>query len=57
MGTLLEQVEAALAAQDPDAGVLVLGGEPLRPLALREGNPDAKVRSDVVVVLSRRDRS
>lgn len=51
MGSLLECVEAALASQDPDAAVLVLGGEPLRPLALREGNPDAKVPHAVVVVV------
>lgn len=34
-----------------DGRVLVLGTRPLRPLALREGNPDAKIRCDVVVVL------
>jgi hypothetical protein len=51
MATLLERVEAALDQAHPDAGVLVLGGKPRRPLALREGNPDAKVRQDVVIVL------
>lgn len=49
--SLLERVERVLEEMAPNAGVLVLGGEPRRPLALRPGIKEAKVPYEVVVVL------